>query len=518
MRPGPELAVPFARTPGRGRKRCEPRSVPALPTGPARPASPRGRTCCAAGGAREGSDKSSRRLRRARPHRDRAAAEVIGAPACGHTSADTPPSHRLAEKTTPKTFAFPPQTTTTHEVTARRGGFGRLVVPVTRVDGAFPQPQASAAKPQSPIVTFAAMIPEWATLKGKGKKSVQDMTTKTTAFVEWLEHDNMAEVTFEDGRDWRDEMIQDGDLSNQSISNYLKAVKALFSFAFEEGHIKDADGKIRIDDPMARVKYDPGDGKKRADFTMVERESILLIAREADMTSPEIKWLTWLSAFQLTRTSEIADIHTRDFFIEDGIWTMQIQIKNRSKDQKIKTEQSHRKMALHSAVLDEGFIEFLQAAGDGPLFASLSLDSYGKRAGQASNLTSNWLRDVMGIEDPAKPFYSLRHSGITDLRIARTPNGEIAVKDRIELYLTAHGKRDEHGRYGEYPVSELKAAIEWVRNPLRAQGGERPLPSPTPSKTSDFLRRATTFKVSFTPIWDAEHTPDRGGLATSEGG
>lgn len=350
------------------------------------------------------------------------------------------------------------------DLAAEHGGTGDMFVA---------RPEAGAAKPQSPVVTFAVMIPKWATLKGKGKKSVQDMTTKTTAFVEWLEHDNMAEVTFENGREWRDEMIQDGDLSTQSVSNYLKAVKALFSHAFEEGHIKDADGKVRIDDPMARIKYDPGDGKKRADFTMPERRSTLLKARDA---SPEIKWLTYLSAFQLTRTSEIADIHTRDFFIEDGMWAMQIQIKNRSKDQGIKTEQSHRKMALHSAVLDEGFIEFLQAAGDGPLFASLALDTYGKRAGQASNLTSTWLRDVVKIKDPDKPFYSLRHSGITDLRIARTPNGEIAVKDRIELYLTAHGKRDEHGRYGEFPVSELKAAIEWVRNPLSPSGSERPLP------------------------------------------
>jgi microcompartment protein CcmK/EutM len=42
--PGPVPAVPFARTPGRGRKRGEPRSVPAPPIGQARPASPRLRT------------------------------------------------------------------------------------------------------------------------------------------------------------------------------------------------------------------------------------------------------------------------------------------------------------------------------------------------------------------------------------------------------------------------------------------------------------------------------------------
>ena len=104
----------------------------------------------------------------------------------------------------------------------------------------------------------------------------------------------------------------------------------------------------------------------------------------------------------------------------------------------------------------------------GPLFAALKLDSYGKRATHASKITNKWLHEVVGINDPLKPFYSLRHSGITDLRVARTANGEIAVKEKVEMYLTGHGKKDTHGGYGQYPVTELKAAIEWVKNPLLA--------------------------------------------------
>src|SRR5437868_1658836 len=96
----------------------------------------------------------------------------------------------------------------------------------------------------------------------------------------------------------------------------------------------------------------------------------------------------------------------------------------------------------------------------------LNLDSYGKRAGQASNRTGDWLCNTVGLIDPDKPFYSLRHSGITDLRVARTADGAVAIDKDIRRYLTAHGKKDEHGGYGEYPVRDLKAAIEWVRNPL----------------------------------------------------
>jgi hypothetical protein len=56
-------------------------------------------------------------------------------------------------------------------------------------------------------VNFEAMIEGWAQFGNKGKKAVQDTRTKVGAFIAWLEHHNMAAVTFEDGRDWRRKAI-----------------------------------------------------------------------------------------------------------------------------------------------------------------------------------------------------------------------------------------------------------------------------------------------------------------------
>jgi hypothetical protein len=70
------------------------------------------------------------------------------------------------------------------------------------------------------------MIPKWAKHYGKGKKSRQDMETKCGMFIDWLrrkhperqKHDNMAKVTFEDGRDWLEAMLDgEGGLSPGSI-------------------------------------------------------------------------------------------------------------------------------------------------------------------------------------------------------------------------------------------------------------------------------------------------------------
>jgi hypothetical protein len=100
------------------------------------------------------------------------------------------------------------------------------------------------------------------------------METICGRFVEFLGHDNMAIVTFQNGRDWRDEMIK-GELASGTIAVYLKMVKRLFAYAFEN--------ELISSNPMSRVKYSPGQGEERDDFSHDERRRILILAREADL-------------------------------------------------------------------------------------------------------------------------------------------------------------------------------------------------------------------------------------------
>jgi hypothetical protein len=59
------------------------------------------------------------------------------------------------------------------------------------------------------------------------------METKCGRFAEWLGHDDMARVGFENCREYRDAMIDEGDLSSGSILNHVKLLKALFTYAFD---------------------------------------------------------------------------------------------------------------------------------------------------------------------------------------------------------------------------------------------------------------------------------------------
>jgi integrase len=225
-------------------------------------------------------------------------------------------------------------------------------------------------------VSFEPMIERWAKHTNAPKKGRQDMETKCGRFTTSLGHDDMAKVTFENCRDYRDAMIDGGELSPQSISNHLKALKALFVYAFDNKSDRFPSN------PMARVKFSPGKGEERDDFTPDERRTILIAAHEA---GPVIKWLTWLSSFTGARLSEIVDAHTRDIVLVDGVWVIKIRRKYRSPDQRLKTKVSTRDVPLHSALLAEGFLDYVKSVGDGPLFPQLRLDGYGRRAGSGND-------------------------------------------------------------------------------------------------------------------------------------
>ena len=309
-------------------------------------------------------------------------------------------------------------------------------------------------KPSEPVI-FASMIAKWAKLTNAPKKGLRDMETKSGRFAAWLGHDDMARVTFENCRDYRDFLIEEGELSGTTILNHLKALKRLFGYGYENIYLPA--------NHWQRVKYKAGDGEEREDFTPEERRLILTAVRDA---GPVIKWCNWLSSFQAPRLSEILGAHTRDVVVEGGIPVMKIRRKYRSPDQRLKTKVSTRTVPLHSAVLAEGFLDYVGSVGDGPLFPQLSLDTYGRRAGKVTSPISKWLRNVVGITDPNKPFYSHRHTAVSYLRNTLTPEGHPAVKEDIERYLTGHAGKDVHARYGDQWIKTLKAAIEVIPNPV----------------------------------------------------
>ena len=95
-----------------------------------------------------------------------------------------------------------------------------------------------------------------------------------------------------------------------------------------------------------------------------------------------------------------------------------------------------------------------------------SCDTYGKRASKVTTECSIWLRNVVKITDPNKPFYSHRHTATSYLRNTRLPDGSPAVKEDIERYILGHAGKGAHAGYGKRWFETLKAAVEVIPNPL----------------------------------------------------
>jgi hypothetical protein len=102
----------------------------------------------------------------------------------------------------------------------------------------------------------------------------------------------------------------------------------------------------------------------------------------------------------------------------------------------------------------------------GLLFPNVPLDTYGKRASKVTTECSTWLRNVVKITDPNKPFYSHRHTATSYLRNTRLPDGSPPVKEDIERYILGHAGKGAHARYGKRWFETVKAAVEVIPNPL----------------------------------------------------
>lgn len=127
---------------------------------------------------------------------------------------------------------------------------------------------------------------------------------------------------------------------------------------------------------MEEVHFTVVTGTERRDFTANERRRILTMAREQQ---PGVKWGVWLAAFTGARLEEIADCHTNDVECVDGIWCIRIRKDNRTEDQTLKTPGSVRTVPLHSALIEEGFLEYHASLPTGPLFPMVNLDKFGRR-------------------------------------------------------------------------------------------------------------------------------------------
>ncbi len=295
------------------------------------------------------------------------------------------------------------------------------------------------------------LISRWAKENEIGVRGVYQARLDMAKFVKLIDHDDATRVTPEDIIRFKEHLGRQG-LSSATINRYLSAIKSPLAWA----HRNRKTGS----NPGVGIVYNAKEKKriKRRGYDGDQACTILLAAREEELAHR--RWIPWVCAFTGYRLDEVAGRDVRDVQRIDRYWVLDIPDG--------KTDGSARKIPLHSALIREGFINYVKSLSpDGPLFPDLTPDLHGRRAGSATKRIGRWLRQVQEqtgvllVEQPRfAPNHSWRHRFKSEAR-------RVGMDEEIHDALTGHREGKVSRDYGEYYVDAvLGPAIESMLSPF----------------------------------------------------
>jgi integrase len=296
------------------------------------------------------------------------------------------------------------------------------------------------------------LISKWAREAEIGDRGIYQTRLDMAKFVALIGHDDATQVTPHDVVRFKEQFMERG-LSGATINRYLSSVRS--PLAWGKRNHKAATN------PAESVKYEAKRKTKpkikRVGYDDRQARTILLAAR--DDKQPHRRWIPWVCAFTGCRLDEIAGRDARDIKQIGSVWVLDIT--------RAKNEESIRKIPLHSKLIAEGFVDYVQGLpSDGPLFPDLKDGRYG-RAGTATKSIGRWLRAVQKeagvqlVEEPRlAPNHSWRHRFKSETRGA-------GIEEEVHDALTGHNEGKVSRDYGEYYVRQvLKPAIEAMLSPF----------------------------------------------------
>jgi hypothetical protein len=210
--------------------------------------------------------------------------------------------------------------------------------------------------------------------------------------------------------------------------------------------VAERNNKLPNGNPCDKIHIPKPKKGTRKPFSDDEARAILEFAIRSD--DPLIRWGHWLAAFTGAITEEIIGATKNEFYKVGDVWLWDFTGRTG-----LKTAYRPRGIPLHPALIRIGFIEWVMAQPDGPLFR---VD-----ATKASRKLMDSLRDEtpcgIGITDKAKVHYSWRHRFISRIH-------DLTTADRSR-FLSGHARKDLHAGYLHHELNKLVEAVNGLHDP-----------------------------------------------------
>ncbi|WP_018700334.1 tyrosine-type recombinase/integrase [Amorphus coralli] len=310
-----------------------------------------------------------------------------------------------------------------------------------------------------PRVSLQTLFDDWwAEAKATGlseatKSSYGNAVQRLRAF---LKHEDAARVTPDDIIAFKDARLREiNPRSGKPISpktvkdSDLAGLKSVFGWGVRNRRLdtNPVDGVTVKVTRVARMRT--------KSFTVAEAKAILgasLAHRRAGKESPKMaaakRWVPWLCAYTGARVGEIVQLCKVDVRQDEGGWHIRITPEaGRVKDKDV------RDVPLHSHLIEQGFVSFVEASEEGHLFYSPNAAG---ETGGPWRTTKNRIRDFARkvVTDPdVQPNHAWRHRFLTEGRLAKVP-------ERVLHEITGHAPANVGEAYGEVPLSVMRDGIE----------------------------------------------------------
>lgn len=274
---------------------------------------------------------------------------------------------------------------------------------------ARPKAKDTIARPSSKHrakVSFESIIAGWSREVVPKPNTVRTYESRLKFFTDVIGHRDASRVTSHDVRRWRDEMLEDGKLSRETIRDRLAAVNALLQWAVENEMLAENIAK----DVKLRKRGAEGTRRTKREFT---EEEAKLILRNARKKTGFLRWAPWIMAYTGMRVGEVAQLRRVDV-VADGDGGLHLTVSPEAGNVKTGVE---RTIPVHPALIAEGFAEFANVGKTERLFPEFYRNLSKPRppediAKAASYKMVRWLRgkEGLGITDLSiSPSHSWRH-------------------------------------------------------------------------------------------------------------
>lgn len=287
----------------------------------------------------------------------------------------------------------------------------------------------------------------WAKEVAPAEKTIAEWRKHISSFIEFVGHDDPRAVSRSNVVDWKQHLLDLGNSPKTISGSKLAALKSVFGWALENGHIET--------NPAAGVSVRRGTkvGSRMRGFERAEAAAILeASAREK---SPVYRWIPLLCAQAGARVSEICQLRAEDIREEGGIWFMDIKADAGS----LKTHSAERQVPLHPHVLAIGFLDFVRGRRSGPLFFDPKRRRNEAARPQQKIVAKNvaaWVHRLgldVGRQHRKDPNHAWRH-------LFRTLATEAGVPSNVIASIQGHAPGSVGESYGEVSLMAKERAIQ----------------------------------------------------------